>query len=67
MTYTTTYEWSFRIPDEYDDMKDFEELNKKDIETGKIRILKDETSSRVLFRLKVRYYTADEEAKDEAN
>lgn len=27
MTYTTTYEWSFRIPEEHDDMRDFEELN----------------------------------------
>ena len=63
MTYTTTFEWSFRIPDEYDDMRDFEKLNKQDIETG--RILKHETSSRVMFRLKVMCSTADEEAQDE--
>lgn len=65
MTYTTTFEWSFRIPDEYEDMKVFEEQNKQGLETG--RILKDETSSRVLYRLKTRYYTADEEAQDEAD
>lgn len=67
MTYTTTYEWSFRIPEEHDDMRDFEELNKQDIETGRMKILKDEKSSRVLFRFKVRYYTADEEAQDEVD
>jgi len=63
MTYTTTFEWSFRIPDEYEDMRDFEEMNKKDLETGKIQ--KHETTSSVLFRLKERYYTTIEEAQDE--
>ena len=67
MTYTTTYEWSFRIPEEHDDMRDFEGMNKKVIETGRMKILKDEKSSRVLFRFKVRYYTEDEEAQDEVN